>query len=82
MLSCGLNQRGVPEPGQTHTHTPRRRQVGVCSVFGHLEQPEQKGARGRERREREKSEGERERKEGEKWLSVSSTSTTRFGAIS
>lgn len=61
MLSCGLNQRGVPEPGQTHTHTPRRRQVGVCSVFGHLEQPEQKGERGRERREREKRARERER---------------------
>lgn len=75
MLSCGLNQRGVPEPGQTHTHTPRRRQVGVGSVFGHLEQPEQKGERGGERRGREKE-------EGEKWLSVSSTSTARFSAIS
>ena len=49
VLSCGLNQRGVPEPGQTHTRAPRRRQVGVGSVFGHLEQPEQKGERERER---------------------------------
>lgn len=63
VLSCGLNQRGVPEPGQTHTHTPRRRQVGVGSVFGHLEQPEQKGERGRERRERKQASeiGKRER---------------------